>query len=165
MYWGVAGNWLKCLRISACLCFTLPSLSFAQTFGPAVGICADSCGPSCHNRCPPPIKYLQEGAPRIYFGRGCPHPVANPCTLPNWGHFETCWNRWPFQPNGNHCYTPPPAAYVHLNAYGAMPVRAPQMLPPPQTFPPVRKVLPTPPGGNELPPPRSFETKRPGLGN
>ena len=172
MCWGVANNWLKCLGISACLWFALPSLSSAQTFGTAIGICGDGCGVSCGHHCPPPFKYLQEGPPRIHFKHGCPHPVANPCTLPNWGYFETCWNPWPFPPNWNHCYQPPPASYVHLNAYGSppmfMPPAAPLAMPLPKSLPPVRNTQPAPPGGegfDELPAPRKLETKRQGLGN
>ncbi len=175
MFWGVANNWLKCLGISAFLWFAMPGLSSAQTFGTAIGIsgpsCGLSCGPACgtscnHRHCPPAFKHCQEGPPHIHFGHGCPHPVANPCDLPNWGYYETCWNPWPFPPNWNHCPAPPPAAYVHLNAYGTVPsLRMPQAAPPmpppmPQSLPPVRNAVPMQPGVDgldELPPPRKLD--------
>jgi hypothetical protein len=62
--------------------------------------------------CPPHHKHCLEGPPRICFQRGCPKPICNPCTTPNWGYHQTCWTPWPWPPDWSHCPVQPPAAVV-----------------------------------------------------
>lgn len=62
--------------------------------------------------CPPWIKYKFEGAPRLKFKHGCPKPICDPCQLPHFGYYGTCWQPWPFPPEWSHCPVPPPAALV-----------------------------------------------------
>jgi hypothetical protein len=82
-----------------------------------------SCGPNCaplcgsvKHPCPPWFCHIQEGPPRLKIKRGCPRPVCDPCNLPHFGYFQTCWSPWPYPDNWNHCPTP----------------TASQMLPPPE---------------------------------
>jgi hypothetical protein len=141
---------LGCLGCSALLWLAAPAVSSAQ-HGRA--LCATFGTPcvSTHH-CPPPFKYTYEGAPHIHFQRGCPHPICNPCDLPHWGYFDTCWTPWPYPPNWSHCPVPPPASYVHVNPYG------PQSLPTLRTIPGTSPMLPAPNVAPEeiqqLPPPR-----------
>jgi len=154
-----AGKRLSWLGLSALLVFAVPNFSWAQeSCGPFVG--ALSCGPKCHGHCPPALKYIYEGGPKIHWHCGCPHPICNPCDLPNWGYHETCWTPWPFAPNWSHCPTPPPAAFVQLNPFanmnpqGAPPVRTTPA--PPQNLP--LRLPPTQPqpSSDDLPSPRRF---------
>ncbi len=62
--------------------------------------------------CPPYFKYRFEGAPKIKFKHGCPKPICDPCHLPHYGYYQTCWAPWPFPPDWTHCPVPPPAALV-----------------------------------------------------
>ena len=75
----------------------------------------ENCGDcfSCPKfHCPPALRHCLEGAPRIHFRRGCPKPICNPCTAPNWGYYQTCWTPWPWPQDWNHCPVQPPAAVV-----------------------------------------------------
>ena len=166
MSFRVFGKLLRCLGISAFLWFALPSAGWAQTFGApiAVGGCA-TCGPTCQtHHCPPAYKHCYEGAPHIHWTRGCPHPICNPCDLPHWGYFDTCWTPWPFPPQWGHCPTVPPAALVQLNpmVHPQMPLqRAPGMLPQPGGVLPTPSLAPMPQGSpEELTPPRQVERQR-----
>jgi hypothetical protein len=148
------GKLLTWLGLSAVMTLALPTLGWAQC-GPFLsGI---SCGPR-HQHCPPAFKYIYEPGPNIHWHCGCPHPICNPCDLPNWGYHETCWTPYPFPPNWSHCATLPPAAYVNLNPFGGQPL---QGTPPirttpaptaPMTLPPMQPTFPS----DELPPPRQF---------
>ncbi len=62
--------------------------------------------------CPPYFKYYYEGAPKIKFKHGCPKPICDPCHLPHYGYYATCWQPWPFPPDWSHCPVPPPGALV-----------------------------------------------------
>src|SRR5213078_1179106 len=62
--------------------------------------------------CPPCIKYHYEGPPRLKFKHGCPRPICDPCQLPHFGYYQTCWSPWPFPPDWTHCPVQPPAALV-----------------------------------------------------
>jgi hypothetical protein len=143
----------KLAGFAAILTLAMPTLSWAQTCGPFLSMA--SCGPR-HEHCPPAFKYIFEGAPNIHWHRGCPHPICNPCDLPNWGYHETCWSPFPFAPNWAHCPMPPPAAFVHLNPYANVPItRTPPIrtLPAtPQANPPSVPRNPMP--FEELPAPR-----------
>jgi hypothetical protein len=141
---------VKIAGLAAILTLASPTLSWAQTCGPFLSMV--SCGPR-HEHCPPAFKYIFEGAPHIHWHRGCPHPICNPCDLPNWGYYETCWTPFPFPPNWSHCPTPPPAAYVHLNPYANLPI---SRTPPIRTTPSVPQTLPpsSPAPFEELPGPR-----------
>jgi hypothetical protein len=112
---------------------TAPGFGGAGYSGPGYGYggCA-SCGgggggcnecQTCNtHHCPPKLQHCMEGPPRIHVKIGCPKPICNPCTQPNWGYYEKCWNPWPFPPNWSHCPSPPPAATVVLaeRAYGGL---------------------------------------------
>lgn len=74
-------------------------------------ISTGDCG-RCKQHCPPPYRHCMEGPPRLHYRRGCPSPVCNPCTAPNWGYFQPCWNPYPWPPDWSHCPAVPPAAYV-----------------------------------------------------
>ncbi len=62
--------------------------------------------------CPPCFKYIYEGPPKIKFKHGCPKPICDPCHLPHYGYYPTCWQPWPWPPDWSHCAVPPPAALV-----------------------------------------------------
>jgi hypothetical protein len=85
--------------------------------------CATSCSSgSCQRRdCPPWFHHCQERPPVICIKCGCPRPVCNPCILPNFGYFQTCWTPWPLPPDWGHCPVTPPAAYVQLGQPAAVP--------------------------------------------
>lgn len=94
---------------------------FRASFGAVGGCSTGNCGTtvsagSCYScqkfHCPPHYKHCQEGAPRICFQHGCPKPICDPCTQPNWGYYQTCWTPWPWPPNWNHCPVQPPASAV-----------------------------------------------------
>ena len=134
-------------------------------YGPGTG--CSSCGvASCnsghcqHTHCPPHLSHCMEGAPKICVKIGCPKPICNPCTQPNWGYYETCWSPWPFPPNYNHCPNVPPAATVALsgpnyngapnyngttpNYNGTVPYNGPNEMaqPPRQPAPPIVPSMP-----------------------
>jgi hypothetical protein len=88
------------------------------------------------HHCPPFFRWCQEGAPRLKFQHGCPKPVCNPCDMPNWGYFQTCWSPWPWPPDFSHCPVPTPASQV-----------APGLIMPPAAV--NRSTI-----GDQLPPPR-----------
>jgi hypothetical protein len=100
----------------------------------------------------------------------CPKPICDPCNLPHFGYFETCWHPWPFPADFSHCGSPPPAALVQLNP---MVHPSSSLLPPitpstPPTFVPSRPPVSPGAGGIpstidqilEFPPPRKIETDR-----
>jgi hypothetical protein len=125
---------LSCLGISALLWLATPALGWAQVGFPCASF-GTPCAAGCQtHHCPPAYQHCSEGPPHIHFKCGCPHPIANPCEVPHWGFYETCWLPWPYPPNYTHCPVPPPASMVHLNPYGTQT----------QTLPPVRS---TQPGG------------------
>lgn len=75
-------------------------------------------GGSCQMfNCPPWFHHCQERPPVICIKCGCPRPVCNPCILPNFGYFQTCWRPWPLPPDWSHCNVPPPAAFVQLDPH------------------------------------------------
>lgn len=61
-------------------------------------------GPKVH--CPPPYYHVYEGPPCLKFKKGCPRPVCDPCELPHFGYFQTCWSPWPYPPDWRHCPYP-----------------------------------------------------------
>jgi len=69
--------------------------------------------------CPPPLHHCVERPPCIKFHHGCPRPTCNPCQMPTWGYFQTCWTPWPWPPDWSHCPVTPPAAYVRPGASAA----------------------------------------------
>jgi hypothetical protein len=136
--------------------------------------CTQPCeGGACQwLHCPSWFHHCQEQPPCIRIHCGCARPVCNPCNLPNFGYFQTCWTPWPLPPDWSHCGVPRPAALVHLQGPpvapgvpSGMPVRtapAGTMIPPapvapPGTMPPEeteqlpRPVPFVPPGGTSLP--------------
>ena len=146
MSFGVLRKLLRCLGISAFLWLAMPSWSWAQQGSAS---CTASfgvpCGVGCQvHHCPPAYKYCVEGPPRICWRHGCPRPICDPCNLPHWGFYETCWNPWPFPPEWTHCPAPPPAAQVTLDPYVH-----PNLPPPGRTLQPeatlqAPRTLPTP---------------------
>lgn len=97
--------------------------------------------------CPPALKHCLERPPHIHWSCGCPKPICNPCNLPNWGYYQTCWTPYPWNHNWSHCPVPPPAALVNPG------------LPNDGYVGPGRQGQPDP--GSPLPTPRVLE--RPGL--
>src|SRR5437870_6230862 len=92
---------LSCLGISAFLWLALPTAGWAQTFGvPYAAGCAPACG---REHCPPHYHVFVQGPPRMCWHRTCPKPICNPCDLPHFGYFETCWHPWPFPADFTHC--------------------------------------------------------------
>jgi hypothetical protein len=150
MSFGLFGRLPQWLGVSALLLAAMPGMGWAQyqnapaaTFG--IPSCA-SCAPCQTHHCPPAFKYCYEGPPHIHWTRGCPHPICNPCDLPHFGYFDTCWTPWPFPPMWGHCPTVPPAALVNLN-----PLVNPNMpvLPPTRTAP--TPLVPPGSGGTPMP--------------
>jgi len=162
------GKGLRRLGISALLLAMAPAVSWAQGCG-SCAVAAPTCNTSCQwLHCPAPYKHCQEGPPRLHWHCGCPHPVCNPCDLPHFGYWETCWYRWPFPPTP--CPEPTPASMVTLNPPQMAPLRNDPRLPrsqpstgpvtpAPQGFSPNPRT-PTPGASDELPQPRQL---RPGL--
>ncbi len=112
--WLAAGNaWAQCNSCGRST--TGCSVSFCQT-----------------HHCAPPLRHCQEGPPRIHWSHGCPRPICDPCTMPNWGYSDTCWQPWPFPPDWSHCPTVPPAALVFLNPNAGQQIPLTQV--PPATF-------------------------------
>jgi hypothetical protein len=162
MSFGVHRKLLKCLGISAFLWLAMPTSLWAQqTCAPCASF-GTPCAVGCQSHhCPPAFKYCVEGPPHIHWSHGCPHPICNPCDLPHWGFYETCWNPWPFPPNWTHCPTPPPAAMVVLNPY-LDPHTLPSTAPPRSGFGPPQSGVPSPmpmaPSGiDELNTPRRYD--------
>jgi hypothetical protein len=99
----------------------------------------ESCGYCNGKPCPPWVKYRFEGPPRIKFKHGCPRPLCNPCDLPHYGYFQTCWQPWPFPPDWSHCPTPPPGTMVPYEHPGRRQTVFEQ---PPAEAPPPRRTEP-----------------------
>jgi hypothetical protein len=115
---GILGR-LPALALAALAWAGLAGTSRAQccaTFGTP---CASGTCQTLH--CPPWFHHCQERPPVICIHCGCPRPVCNPCNLPNFGYFQTCWTPWPLPPDWSHCNRPVPAAYVQLQGPLAMP--------------------------------------------
>jgi hypothetical protein len=66
----------------------------------------------CHRINCPHYCFCLKGAPCIKFKYGCPLPVCEPCSAPNWGYYQPCWRPWPWPPDWSHCPYPVPAAQV-----------------------------------------------------
>ncbi|MBI2806199.1 MAG: hypothetical protein HYX68_14555 [Planctomycetes bacterium] len=168
----LSNRFLTCLGVSAFLWLVSPVVGLAQTFGTPCGV-DGGCAAACfRSHCPPAFHITVPHPPRLCWRHGCARPVCNPCDLPHFGYFETCWSPWPFPQDFSHCYLTPPAALVNLDplVHPNAPQMRPQMLPK-QSNPGIRP-QPTPPGtlipppdGDifELPPPRKNTEKRPGL--
>ncbi len=95
--------------------FALGGIAFLQQGGLAQEACGPNGCSTCRtcqtHHCPPSFHWCQEVAPRIRFQHGCPKPICNPCDLPNWGYYQTCWTPWPFPPDYSHCHPLTPAAH------------------------------------------------------
>lgn len=170
---------LGCLGVSALLWLALPAVSWGQTFG--TPSCAP-CAVGSRHHCPPFYHVFVQGPPRLHWRHACPKPICDPCQLPHWGFYETCWNPWPFPPDWTHCHAAPPAAFVNLDP--TVHPNAPQLRPKtvtPQSAPNFPGSSPAPrfpvnPGGAgspppteieilpDLPAPRRLDEKRPGPG-
>jgi hypothetical protein len=108
------GRLLALLGLAA-MAWGLPS-SAARAQNCATCNTATACpGGQCQMfHCPPWYHHCQERPPIICIKPGCPRPVCNPCGLPNFGYYQTCWTPWPLPPDWGHCPVTPPAAYVQL---------------------------------------------------
>lgn len=165
MSFGPFRKLLSCLGVSAFLWLAMPAVALAQS-GFQCATFGAPCAVGCHRtHCPPAFKHCYEGGPHIHWTRGCPHPICNPCDLPHWGFYETCWTPWPWPTNFAHCPTPPPAQFVNMHGvpdHRLPPVRTmPAPMPTPGVAPP--PAFPMPNGVEEipLPPPnRRFEQNR-----
>jgi hypothetical protein len=67
--------------------------------------------------CPPPYYHVYEGPPCMKFKKGCPRPVCDPCELPHFGYFQTCWSPWPYPRDFRHCPYPHPSDALPPPAY------------------------------------------------
>ena len=83
---------------------------------------------TCKQTCPPPFIHWAEGPPNLRFKTACPKPVCDPCTLPHYGYYATCWHPWPFAPDWSHCPTPPPGTVLPF-LQGAVPAELPPVSP------------------------------------
>ena len=128
-------SWLKSGR-------TLLGLALAiYAADSGVAQAQESCGTclACRSCCPifcPHYKHCAEGAPRICIMNGCPKPLCNPCTMPNWGYYQTCWSPWPWGPDWSHCPVPTPASQVFVPGQLVTPNYSP--------LPPTLPISPTP---------------------
>ena len=162
---GVVRKLRSGLAISAFVCLAIPSWCRAQSC--ATCAAPGSCGTYCQQfHCPPCYEHCQEGPPKLHFKCGCAHPVCNPCDLPHWGYFETCWTPYPFPPDWSHCPSAPPAALVNLNPqlpYQTAPP-GPNQLRMPNVLPPTNPAPGTYGNGPDgLSQPRRYDGYRPGL--
>jgi hypothetical protein len=128
--------------------------------GCATGACASFGTPCCSDNhcqmfhCPPWYHHCQERPPVICIKCGCPRPVCNPCGLPNFGYYQTCYIPWPLAPDWGHCPVPPPASTVLLGGPLVAPGTAPTnplqkgptgVTPPPRAVDPPVTLPPLPP--------------------
>ncbi len=130
---------------------------------------APSCAPPDCKNCPPWVVHYYEGPPRLKFKKACPRPVCDPCYLPHYGYYQTCWAPWPFPPDWSHCSAPPPGAVLPPPALPPFTPRT--RLPerdtgldrerdslPPTERRPSTSPAPKAPGG-DLPPPKPLREK------
>lgn len=154
------------LLVGACLLAQAAS-AFANPLSGGCATCAAptaSCGPT-KIECPPFYKHYFEGPPKIKFKRGCPRPICDPCHLPHYGYFATCWGPWPFQEDWSHCpypvaaqMLPPPAVPPYAPRVPArLSDRAPTT---PGTEAPKAPSAPMPPVIPEIPPPRPLDSDK-----
>jgi hypothetical protein len=127
----------------------------AAVFGVVSTASAQHACRDCGAHCPPAFKHVQEKGPRIHVQRGCPNPVCDPCNLPNWGYYATCWSRWPHAGDQAHC-RPATGTLIESNVVPAPP--SPPPSPPPE--PQAPQALPQLPPRN---PPPGARPLRPGL--
>lgn len=131
---------LRSASLSAFIVLAVPAWSWAQgcasgaCFGTPTagggGSCGSFCGSICQtHHCPPAYVHCLEGPPCIRWKCGCPRPICNPCDLPHWGYFDTCWNPWPWPADWTHCPSAPPAQFVTLNPLVHPNLQAPQRPP------------------------------------
>ena len=127
---------------------------------PVGASCASCTKGSCQvTHCPPHFHHCMERPPVICIKCGCPRPVCNPCALPNFGYFQTCWTPWPLPPDWSHCPVPPPAAYVQLGTPNMAVPGTPNLLP---TVPHGPSVAPNgEPGATSPGEPEMFPQPRP----
>jgi hypothetical protein len=59
--------------------------------------------------CCPKTTFCRPEAPCIKWKCVCPKPVCNPCNLPHYGYYHTCWRPWFYPPDYGHCPYPPPS--------------------------------------------------------
>src|SRR4051812_47421737 len=63
------------------------------------GDCATCASCVITHPCPPPFIHFFENPPCIKYKHACPRPVCDPCNLPHYGYYQTCWQPWPFPPD------------------------------------------------------------------
>jgi hypothetical protein len=130
-------RWLGGFGATSAAVLAFSPAAYGQWFGLGCSKC---------EKCPPPFVHHSEGPPNLKFKKACPKPVCDPCTLPHYGYFQTCWRPWLLPPDWSHCPVPPPGALV------------PQPPPPPYPPPPGRWIEPTPAPVPTLPKPRTTES-------
>jgi hypothetical protein len=154
---------LRCFGVAVIIWIAVPAWSWAQQGCASCGSAPITCQSCQWLHCPPAYRHCQEGPPCIHWHCGCPHPVCNPCDLPHWGYFETCWYPWPYPPT--QCTPPTPAQMVVLNPLlnPNMPPqdpRTPKMGGPSGVRPPLSGPIMLPPATgapiDDLPPPRTL---------
>jgi hypothetical protein len=147
----LAGMLKKMGKLAALPAAILGAASAAQ----AQHACRD-CG-SAH--CPPAFKHVAEKHPHVQVRRGCAKPVCDPCSLPNWGYYATCWNRWPHADNQAHCR---PTAGMVLES-DAVPALAPTPAAPPTAPMALPQATPPMPPMPQRTPPPGAQPLRSGL--
>jgi hypothetical protein len=148
----LAGLLKKMGKLAALPAALLLTASAAQ----AQHACRD-CG-SAH--CPPAFKHVAEKHPRVQVRRGCAKPVCDPCSLPNWGYYATCWSRWPHADDQAHCR--PTAGMVLVSDAAPALTPAPAVSPPTAPMALPQAAPPMPPMPQRTPPPGA-QPLRPGL--
>lgn len=119
------------------------------------GCSSGQCGFHCQRfHCPPCFRHCMERPPKLHYSCGCPRPVCNPCNLPHYGYFQTCWRPWPFPEDWSHCPVQGPQAYPPV---GPPPPLAPTTLGNPtaqnyQGVPSATTGMPAPATGNRITP-------------
>lgn len=103
--------------LASCLLSGLLGLGMMPAGAMATEPCT-SCFSCQKHHCPPALKHCMERPPCIHWHHGCPKPICNPCDLPHWGYYQTCWTPWPWPNDYSHCPVPPPAAFVRTNPGG-----------------------------------------------
>ncbi len=110
--------------------------------GCATGNCATgNCGGWWARCCCPKHCFPLEKPPCIKFKCVCPKPVCEPCDLPGYGYYATCWHPWPYPPNCGYCPGPAPGAVADaaVPMIGGPPGPASPGVSPDETLPPPQK--------------------------
>jgi hypothetical protein len=87
------------------------------------GSCS-TCGSLIPLFCPV-TTFCRPRPPHIHWKCVCPKPICNPCELPHYGYYHTCWHPYPFPPDYSHCEAPPPEVLGGMMGTPAKPATMP----------------------------------------